>query len=182
MTVCLYQYNLDFWLEGQLFFIIQICRGRNVWSWWLALLYVACKRIRGLHSVQFKIHIHCLRKGQLLFSKNHSASPKNVSEADIINKRLIDNTFDMFDWSVFFNRQSCAFLFERVDFIARIYPIDLEMKDTTDTASPASYLDLHHLYVVTFQQPLQSMYIYLRWSDITEFAVHIMMSLIDGCC
>jgi hypothetical protein len=30
-----------------------------------------------------------------------------------------------------------------VDFIARIYPIELEIKDTTDTASSASYLDLH---------------------------------------
>ena len=58
---------------------------------------MACKRIGARHSVQFKIHIPCLRKGQLLFSKNHSASPKNVSEADIINKFLIDNTFDMFD-------------------------------------------------------------------------------------
>ena len=117
MTVCLYHYNLDFWLEGQLFFIIQICRGRNVWSWWLTLLYVACKRIGARHSVQFKIHIPCLRKGQLLFSKNHSASPKNVSEADIINKFLIDNTFDMFDWSGFsidsHMGTNCAFLFGR---------------------------------------------------------------------
>ena len=29
------------------------------------------------------------------------------------------------------------------DFVARIYPIDLEIKDTTDTDRSASYLDLH---------------------------------------
>ena len=30
-----------------------------------------------------------------------------------------------------------------VDFVDRIYPIELEIKDTTDTDRPASYLDLH---------------------------------------
>ena len=29
------------------------------------------------------------------------------------------------------------------DFVDRIYPIELEIKDTTDTARSASYLDLH---------------------------------------
>ena len=29
------------------------------------------------------------------------------------------------------------------DFVDRIYPIDLEIKDTTDTDMSASYLDLH---------------------------------------
>jgi hypothetical protein len=29
------------------------------------------------------------------------------------------------------------------DFVDRIYPIDLEIKDTTDTDRSASYLDLH---------------------------------------
>ena len=29
------------------------------------------------------------------------------------------------------------------DFVARIYPIELEIKDTTDTVRPASYLDIH---------------------------------------
>jgi hypothetical protein len=29
------------------------------------------------------------------------------------------------------------------DFVGRIYPIELEIKDTTDTDSFASYLDLH---------------------------------------
>jgi hypothetical protein len=32
------------------------------------------------------------------------------------------------------------------DLVDCIYPIDLEMKDTTDTARSASYLDLHHRY------------------------------------
>jgi hypothetical protein len=30
-----------------------------------------------------------------------------------------------------------------VDFVDRIYPIELEIKDTTDTDRSASYLDLH---------------------------------------
>ena len=29
------------------------------------------------------------------------------------------------------------------DFVDRIYPIEFEIKDTTDTARPASYFDLH---------------------------------------
>ena len=29
------------------------------------------------------------------------------------------------------------------DFVERIYPIELEIKDTTDTVKSASYLDLH---------------------------------------
>ena len=29
------------------------------------------------------------------------------------------------------------------DYVARIYPIELEIKDTTDTGKSASYLDLH---------------------------------------
>jgi hypothetical protein len=29
------------------------------------------------------------------------------------------------------------------DFVDSIYPIELEIKDTTDTDRPASYLDLH---------------------------------------
>ena len=76
------------------------------------------------------------------------------------------------------------------DFGDRIYPIELEIKDTTDTEMSAPYLDLHfeidsegrlktkffdnrdnfifplltyHLYVATFQQHLymEYMYIYL---------------------
>ena len=75
------------------------------------------------------------------------------------------------------------------DFVDRIYPIELEIKDTTYTDRSASYLDLHlhsegrlttklydkrddfnfpivnfpfHLYVATFQQHLHMKYIYLR--------------------
>jgi hypothetical protein len=29
------------------------------------------------------------------------------------------------------------------DFVNRIYPVELEIKDTTDTTRPASYLDIH---------------------------------------
>ena len=72
------------------------------------------------------------------------------------------------------------------DFVDRIYPIELEIKDTTDTDRSASYLDLHleidsegrlrtkpydkrddfplstfHLYVATFQQHLHMEYISL---------------------
>ena len=32
------------------------------------------------------------------------------------------------------------------DFVDRIYPIELEIKDTIDTARSASYLDLYHRY------------------------------------
>ena len=75
------------------------------------------------------------------------------------------------------------------DFVDRIYPIELEIKDTTDIDRSASYLDLHleidsegllrtklyderddsnfsivnfHLYVATFQQHLHMEYISLR--------------------
>ena len=75
------------------------------------------------------------------------------------------------------------------DFVHRVYPIELEMKDTTDTDRSASYLDLQleiddegrlgrkhydkrddfnfsivklHLYVTTFQQLLHMEYIFLR--------------------
>ena len=74
------------------------------------------------------------------------------------------------------------------DFVDRIYPIELEIKDTTDTTRSPSYLDLHleidredrlrtnlydkgmisilplwifHLYVATFQQHLHMEYIFL---------------------
>ena len=75
------------------------------------------------------------------------------------------------------------------DFVDRIYPIELEIRDTTDTDRSASYLDLHlesdsegrlrtklydkrddfnfpivnfPLYVATFQQHLHMEYISLR--------------------
>ena len=73
------------------------------------------------------------------------------------------------------------------DFGDRIYPIELEIKDITDTDMYVSYLDLHHycqlrtnryarrddfnfshLYVATFQQLLHMM-------------DHIMISVVEGC-
>ena len=33
------------------------------------------------------------------------------------------------------------------DFVNRFYPTELEIKDTTDTATSASYLDLQHIDV-----------------------------------
>jgi len=38
---------------------------------------------------------------------------------------------------------SCHKITLRADFIDRIFPIELQIKDTTDTARSASYLDLH---------------------------------------
>ena len=91
------------------------------------------------------------------------------------------------------------------DFVDRIYPIELEIKDSTVTDRSASYLDLHleidsegrlrtkfktkemisifplwtfHLYVATFQQHLHMEYISLRWYDIPELVVPIRNSLI----
>jgi hypothetical protein len=86
--------------------------------------------------------------------------------------------------------------------------IELEMKDTTYTARPASYHDLHieidsgdrlrtklttigmnsfsplwtfHLYVATFPLQLHMEFISLSWSDIPELVVSIRISLIEGC-
>ena len=84
------------------------------------------------------------------------------------------------------------------DFVYRIYPIELEIKDTTDTHMYTSYLNLHlkidsedrlrtklydkrdylnfptfHLYVATFQQHLHMEYTFLSWYDIPEFVVPI---------
>ena len=65
------------------------------------------------------------------------------------------------------------------DFGDRIYPIELEIRDTTDTDRSASYIDLHleiysegrlrsifcdkRSYVATFQQHLHMEYISLCW-------------------
>ena len=81
------------------------------------------------------------------------------------------------------------------DFADRINPIELEIKDTTDTDRSALYLDLHleiysegrlwrnattkemisisplwtfHFYVAKFQQHLHMEYISLSWYDIAE--------------
>ena len=93
------------------------------------------------------------------------------------------------------------------DFVYRIYPIDLEINDTTDTDMYASFLDLNleidsegrirtelydkidclnfpifHLYVATFQQHLYMEYISLSRYDIPELVVPVRISLIEGCC
>ena len=51
-------------------------------------------------------------------------------------------------------------------FVDRIYPIELEIKDTTDTDRSASYLYFN--------------YISLAWLDIPELVVSIRISLIEG--
>ena len=79
------------------------------------------------------------------------------------------------------------------DIVDRIYPIELEIKDTTDTDMSASYLDLHleidnevrlrtKLNDKTFQQHLHMEYIYLSWYDIPEPVFPIRISLTEGCC
>jgi hypothetical protein len=97
------------------------------------------------------------------------------------------------------------------DFVHRIYPIELGIKDTTDTDRSASYLDLHlenkwgavknktlrkkeiisifplwtfhsYVHVAAFQQHLHMEYISLSWHDIPELVVPIRISLIAGCC
>jgi hypothetical protein len=93
------------------------------------------------------------------------------------------------------------------EFVYRIYPVELEIKDTRYTDMHASYLDLHleidsekrlrmkrydkshclnfptfHLYVATFQQHLDMEYISLSSYDIPALVVSIMISLIEGCC
>jgi hypothetical protein len=95
------------------------------------------------------------------------------------------------------------------DFVDRIYPIELEIKDTTDTDRSASYLDLHleidsegrlrtKLYakrddfnfpIVHFPficsnipQHLHMEYISLSWCDIPELVIPIRISVIEGCC
>ena len=92
-------------------------------------------------------------------------------------------------------------------FVYCIYPIEFEIKDTTDTARSVSYLDLHPeidsddwlrtnfateemisifplwtflLYIATFHQLLHMEYVALLWFDIPEFVVHIRISLIYG--
>ena len=95
------------------------------------------------------------------------------------------------------------------DFVDNMYPIELEIEDTTYTYRYASYLDLHlemdnegrlrtkhydnrddfnfhivnfHSYVATFQQHLHMEYISLSRYDILELIVHIRFSFIEGCC
>ena len=73
------------------------------------------------------------------------------------------------------------------DFVDRIYHIKLEIKDTTDTARSASYLDLH-LEIdnegrLRTKLNFQHGEWYLSWSGaILELVVYIPISLIEGCC
>ena len=88
--------------------------------------------------------------------------------------------------------------------------IVLEIKDTTDTARTASYLDIHleidsegrlrmklydkrddyNLHIVNFPficsnnpaAPAYGVCMSLSWSDIPEFMIPIRISLIEGCC
>ena len=63
------------------------------------------------------------------------------------------------------------------DIVDRIYPIELEIKDTTNTDRSTSYLDLdleidsEGRLRTTFQQHLHMEYISLSWYDITELVV-----------
>jgi len=96
-----------------------------------------------------------------------------------------------------------------VDFVDSFYLIDLETKDTTDTATSASYLDLQididiegrlrkkvydkrddfNFPIVNFliicsnipAAPVYGVYIYLSLSDIPELVVPVRMFMIDGC-
>ena len=92
---------------------------------------------------------------------------QKFSETDIINmlEFLIDNIFVIFWWTCFptwilkknekklgrsFDFTFC-YIYDVLslntsrfgDFVDRIYPIELEIKDTTDTDRSASYLDIH---------------------------------------
>ena len=92
-----------------------------------------------------------------------------------------------------FSLNNCRFC----DFVYRIYPIELEIKDSIDTAMFASYLDIYlaidsedkvrternsttkeiissfplricHLYVAPFQQPVHMEYIYISIDPILQ--------------
>ena len=95
------------------------------------------------------------------------------------------------------------------DFVDRLYPIELEIKDTTDTDRSASYLDLHleidregrlrtkrydkrddfNFPIVNFPficsnipVDLHMEYIYISQMIRYELVVPIRISLIEGCC
>jgi len=49
-----------------------------------------------------------------------------------------------FNFTLFYKNDVLSLINSRFgDFVDRIYPIDLELKDTTDTDRSGSYLDLH---------------------------------------
>ena len=97
-----------------------------------------------------------LGRDRSYFVKHHSDSTKKFSETDIINMleflifiqgllkknekklaRSFNFTFRYIDDVLSLNNSRFG------DFVDRIYPIELEIKDTTDTDRSASYLDLH---------------------------------------
>jgi len=109
------------------------------------------------------VYTNNLSGRDIFYLKNHSDSTKTFSETDIINMRefLIDNIFVMFDGRVFqqtvgipmgtncappladlfLNSFEADFIQRLLDFVDCIYPIELEIKDTTDTDTSASYID-----------------------------------------
>ena len=71
------------------------------------------------------------------------------------------------------------------DFVDHIYPIELNIKDATNTARSDSYLDPHldidnegRLRIATFQQYLHMEYLSLSVDPIFQNCG----SLIEGCC
>ena len=96
------------------------------------------------------------------------------------------------------------------DFVDRIYSTEHEIKDITDTARTASYIDMHteigsngrlrtkfydkgddfHFPMMNFPficsnipaAPAHGVYVSLSWSDIPELVVPVRISLIEGCC
>ena len=107
------------------------------------------------------------------FVKKKTDSPKRFSETDIINMLEFHNIFVIFGGRVFNRQseadfklellkknekklaRSFNFTFRYIDdvlsldnsrfgyFVDRIYPIELDIKDTTDKDRSAAYLDLH---------------------------------------
>ena len=92
------------------------------------------------------------------------------------------------------------------DYIHRIYPPELEIKDTTDSSTSAAYLDLFlqgnqqghlltksilsvmvsiflswisHSWVVTYLLPLHTAYIHLSWYDMLEHPLSTRTSLTE---
>jgi hypothetical protein len=65
-----------------------------------------------------------------LFVYSHEANEKNLDQSFNFTFRYVYDVLPL-------NNSRCG------DFVARIYPIELEIKDTTDTDRSASYLDLH---------------------------------------
>ena len=96
------------------------------------------------------------------------------------------------------------------DYVNRIYPIGLDIKDTTDTSRFAACFDIHieigkweqhknkslrqrwcfqsshckffHLYEATSQQHLDMEFISFNWFDIPDIVGLIVIFLIEGCC